>query len=71
MLDRRRPLEHVALELAALRIEHHFLSNVIVRLADALYLSSEERDVLALLTAEREAVAAFAAGLIAELSPDP
>lgn len=67
MLDRRRPPEHIALELAALRIEHDHQSNLILRLADALYLSPEERDVLGLLASERQEVAAFAAGLLATL----
>lgn len=71
MLDRRRPVEHVALELAALRIEHDFQANVILRLADALYLSAEERDVLAILASERQEVAAFVAGLLSELSTQP
>lgn len=65
MLDRRRPPEHVALELAALRIEHEFQANLIARLADALYLPPEERDILTLLATERQEVAAFAAGLAA------
>ena len=71
MHDRRRPLEHVALELAALRIEHDFQANLILRLADALFMSPEERNVLRLLAVERQEVAAFVAGLVAEeLSPD-
>lgn len=67
MLDRRRPIEHVALELAALRIEHDHQANVISRLADALYMSREERDVLAILEDERLQIAAFAAGLLSSL----
>lgn len=66
MLDRRRPPEHVALELAARRIEHDFQANLILRLADALYMTPEERDLLTLLARERQEVAAFAAGLAAE-----
>lgn len=67
MLDRRRPVEHVALELAALRIEHDFQVNLISRLADALYMTDGERDVLAILASERQEVAAFVAGLLSDL----
>lgn len=66
MLDRRRPVEHVALELAALRIEHDFHVNLISRLADALYMTPGERDVLRELRAVQEEVAAFVAGLVGE-----
>lgn len=61
MLDRRRPPQHVALELAALRIEHEFQANLILRLADALYMPASERDVMGALLAEQAEVAAWAA----------
>lgn len=71
MQDRRRPLEHVALELAALRIEHDFQANLILRLADALYMTEGERDVLKILASERQEVAAFVAGVVAETLGPP
>jgi hypothetical protein len=57
-----RTIESIGLELAALRVEHTLQANLIGRLADALFMSPLERDTLAMLEAEIEEVAAWAAG---------
>lgn len=69
MLDRRRTVESIGLELAALRIEHTLTANLVTRLADLLYLTPGERDALAALRAEHAEVAAWAAGLVESFPP--
>lgn len=61
-MDPLRTAESIGLELAALRVEHTLQANLIIRLADALYMTPAERNVLAVLQSELEEVSAWAAG---------